>query len=284
VSRLGTFTYQATTADYFRTMGTRIIGGRGFTTEDRAGAPGVAVVSRSMARALWPGRNAMGQCFRMRSDTVPCTTVVGIAEDIVQRDIADGQQYHYYLPIDQYTRTWGNGMVLRLRGDPALLAESIRGALQRVVPGESYVTVQPLRDIVENQRRSWRLGATMFVAFGGLALVVAAVGLYGVIGYNLAQRAHELGVRVALGAPRRHLVRLVTGESLKLTLAGAGLGVLVAILASGWIQPLLFRQSARDPLIYGGVGTIMVLVALAASAIPALRAASADPNDALRAE
>jgi predicted permease len=284
VERLGTFTYQATTPDYFRTMGTRILRGRGLTAEDRQGAPAVAVVSESMARVLWPGQDALGQCFHMRSDTLPCTTVVGIAEDMVQRDLTAAQRYHYYVSIDQYTRTWGNGMLLRLRGDPALQAESIRRALQRVIPGASYVTVQPLRDIVQDARRPWRLGATMFVAFGVLALVVAAVGLYGVIGYDVTQRQHELGVRVALGAQRWNILRLVVGRSVRLALVGTAVGALVAALGGRWLQPLLFRQSAADPLVYGAVGGAMLVVALAASALPALRAARADPNGALRVE
>jgi predicted permease len=284
VARLGDFTYQATTADYFRTMGTRILRGRSFTPDDRFGAPNVAVVSASMARVLWPRQDAIGQCFRMRSDTVPCTTVVGIAEDMVQRDITGTKRYHYYLSIDQYTRTWGNGMLLRLRGDPALEAESIRKAIQRVMPAASYVTVQPLRDVVQTAQRSWRLGATMFVAFGLLAVVVAAVGLYGVIAYNVTQRTHELGVRVALGARRASIIRLVVGQSVRVALAGVALGSILAFALSAWIQPLLFQQSATDARVYFVVATLMIVVALSAGAFPAFRAAKADPNTALRAE
>jgi ABC-type antimicrobial peptide transport system permease subunit len=124
----------------------------------------------------------------------------------------------------------------------------------------------------------------MFVAFAVLALVVAAVGLYGVIGYSVAQRMHELGVRVALGAQRGDILRLVVGQSVRFALAGTALGVLVAVIQSRWIQPLLFDQSATDPWIFAGVGAMMIAVSLAASAAPAWRAARADPNAALRAE
>jgi ABC-type antimicrobial peptide transport system permease subunit len=203
---------------------------------------------------------------------------------MVQRDITGSERYHYYLSIDQFTRTWGNGMVLRLRGDPAREAEGVRQALQRVIPGASYVTVRPLREIVGDAQRSWRLGATMFVAFGVLALAVAGVGLYGVIGYDVAQRMHELSVRVALGARRLDILRLVVRKSIALTLAGTALGSVAALLVSRWIQPLLFRQSATDPLVYGAVAALLIVVALAASALPALRATKADPNAALRAE
>jgi hypothetical protein len=282
VDALGSFSYQATTADYFRTMGTRILRGRPLTSEDRAGAPNVAVVSESMARTLWPGQDAIGKCFRMREATAPCLTVVGIAEDMVQRDLAGTQRLHYYVSIDQYTRTWGNGLVLRVRGEPAAKAERIRKSLQRVMPGASYVIVQPLANIVADAQRSWRLGATMFVAFGFLALVVAAVGLYGVIGYNVTQRMHELGVRVALGAQRGDVVRMVVSQGARFALAGSVAGAALALLSGRWLQPLLFRQSATDPWIYGSVSAAMIVVALAASLIPAIRASRADPITALR--
>jgi predicted permease len=282
--RPGVFTYQATTPDYFRTMGTRILRGRGLSPDDREGAPDVAIVSESMARALWPGVDAIGQCFRMRSATAPCTTVVGIAEDVVQVEIAGTQRYHYYLSIDQFTRTWGNGLLLRLRGDPGLEGETVRKALQRTMTGSSYLTVRPLRDIVRAAQRPWWTGATLFGAFAILALLVAAVGLYGAIGYGVAERKHELGVRVAVGARRSDIVRLVVGQGVRYVLAGTALGTLVALLASRWVQPLLFRQSATDPGVLASAGAAMVAVAFSASALPAFRAARVDPMRALRSE
>ncbi len=249
--------------------------------DDRAGAPNVAVVSAAMGQLLWPQQDAIGKCFRMRSESAPCTTVVGIAEDMVQRDI-ESDRYHYYVSIDQYTRSFGNWMALRLRGDPVREAENIRQALQRAMPGNTYVTVHPLQTLVKDAQRSWRLGATLFVAFGALALVVAAVGLYGVLAYNVTQRRHELGVRIAVGAQRHDVVRLVIGQGMTFAGAATALGVLVSFLTSGWIQPLLFRQSATDPMVYGGVAATMIVIAAAAGLIPALRASQVDPNIALR--
>jgi predicted permease len=285
VAKLGQFSYQATTADYFRVMSTRIIRGRPLSADDRAGALKVAVVSESMARVLWPGRDAIGQCMHVWADTLPCTTVVGIAEDMAQRDFTSAKRYHYYMPIEQFTRTQGWGMLLRLRGDPTAEAERIRKALQREVPsGAAYITTQPLSEIVGAQQRSWRLGASMFVAFGVLALIVAAVGLYGVIGYDVAQRMHELGIRVALGAQRSAIVGLVLGRAIRIAVGGVGVGLLLALLASRWLQPLLFQQSARDPRVYAAVGVTMLVVAVVAGVIPARRAAGADPNSVLRAD
>jgi ABC-type antimicrobial peptide transport system permease subunit len=128
------------------------------------------------------------------------------------------------------------------------------------------------------------MGATMFVAFGGLALLVAAVGLYGVIAYNVAQRMHELGVRIALGARSEHVVRLVVQQGVRFAVAGVAVGLALSLLAARWIEPLLFQQPARDPLIYSVVAGLLLLVALMASAIPAMRATRADPNAALRSD
>jgi putative ABC transport system permease protein len=280
----GVFTYQATTPDYFRTMGTRIMRGRGFSAEDRSEAPPVAVVSEGMARKLWPNQDAIGRCFRMREESAPCVTVVGIAEDIIQRAMTQIERYHYYLPIEQFSRTWGNGMVLRLNGDPVQHAERVRAALQRVIPPPSYLTVQPLGQVVHRARRSWRLGATVFAVFGLLAVIVAAVGLYGAIGYDVTQRTHELGIRTALGAGRKRILWLVLRQSVRLAAVGAMMGGFAVALSAHWMQPLLYRQSATDLRVYAGVGAVMLLVALAASAVPAVRASGIDPNLAMRAE
>ena len=284
VARLGRFTYQTATAAYFATMGTRILRGRAFTADDRDGAPPVTVVSQDMANALWPGKEALGQCIRVGADSMPCTTVVGIAENAVQNSLTDTQLFRYYMPMEQFRPASGIGLMLRMRGSASAQAEGVRKALQRVMPGQSYVVAQPLGTLIDRHRRSWQMGATMFLAFGALALTVAAIGLYAVIGYNVAQRMHELGVRIALGAQRTDVVRLVVGEGMGFALAGAAVGGTLALLAAGWVQPLLFRQSARDPLVYTAVAVILVLVAALASAVPAMRATRADPNRALRAE
>lgn len=286
VARLGSFSYQVTTPGYFDAIGTRVLRGRRFTDSDRDGAPRVAIVSDAMAKALWPGQEPIGQCMRVRSDTVPCTTVVGVAEDIVQRhdQLEDVRRFHYYLPIEQHRPHIGHSLVLRVHGDAAARQEPARKAVQAIMPGQSYVTVRHLMEGVDGVRRSWQLGATLFVAFGVLALAVAAVGLHGVVAYNVTQRMHELGVRVALGAQRPDILRLVVGQSARFALAGVTVGCLLALGASRWIQPLLFRQSATDPVIYVTVGAIMTVVALIAAASPALRATRADPNRALRAE
>ena len=281
---LGTFTYQAASPDYFRVMGTRIVRGRGFTPADERGAPEVMVVSASMARVLWPAVDPIGRCVAIARTGEPCRTVVGVAEDMVQQDLASGTRFHFYMPIAQFTRTWGNGLLIKVRGAPELQGERVRLALQRVMPDASYLTMRPLNGIVESARSSWRLGAIMFVAFGGLVLVVAAVGFYATISYDVARRVRELGVRLALGAERTDLLRLIVGRSVRITVAGVAAAWLVAGASAPWVEPLLFRQSARSPAAYLGAAVLMLVVALAASAVPAVRGARTDPASALRGD
>jgi predicted permease len=284
VRRLGSFTYNAVTPDYFKVMGTRILEGRSITAEDRGTSTRVAVVSEGMARVLWPGQRAIGQCMKVGADTAPCTMVVGIAEDIVQRDVLNDKRYQYYMPIEQFRPQNGSHLLLRMRGDPRLQAEEVRKALQAVMPGQSYVTTRPLVEAVDQAQRSWKLGATMFVAFGVLALIVAAMGLYAVIAYNVTQRMHEMGVRVALGAQARDIMRLIVGQGAAFAAAGITLGSILALAGARWVEPLLFKQSAKDPVVFGFVAGLLLLVAIAATLSPASRAAKADPNSALRAD
>jgi predicted permease len=284
VGRLGRFTYQQGTTDYFSTMGTRILRGRGFTKDDRATSPPIVVVSQSMAKALWPSSDAIGKCMRIGSDTMPCTTVVGVAEDVSHDSLIEEQRYRYYLPIEQFRPTFGYAVLLRMRDDPVQALERVRRTMQTVMPGQTYVVARPMRTLIDGEQRAWQVGATMFVAFGALALIVAAVGLYGVIAYNVAQRMHELGVRVALGARVSDVVRLVVGQGLRFAVAGVTVGAVLALLAARWVQPLLYAQSARDVRVFGLVGGVLVLVAIVASAIPARRATRVDPNTVLRAD
>jgi predicted permease len=288
VSKLGRFDSQTADAGYFATMRTRILRGRAITSADRAGVPRVVVLSESMAKAIWPGKDALGECIRIGiwrapRETLDCSTVVGIAEDAVHNPLTD-EPNRYYIPIEQFPDFGAWRLLLRIRGAPASAAEDIRRALQRQMPGEQYVTARPLSELIDDQRRSWTIGATMFAAFGVLALLVASVGLYGVISYNVAQRMNELGVRVALGAQPANILGLIVGQGVRFALAGVAAGVVLALAASHWFQPLLFRQSAKDPIVYTIVGAALLLVAVIASASPALRAAKADPNLALRSD
>jgi ABC-type antimicrobial peptide transport system permease subunit len=236
-----------------------------------------------MARVLWAGQDPIGKCFKLGSDTMPCTTVIGVTENVRLETLGSDSALHYYMPIEQRSPS-GGGLFVRTNGDARQHSESVRRELQRLMPGTAYVTVTPFADIIDVVARSWRLGAAMFTAFGALALVLSAIGLYAVIAHNVAQRNHELGVRVALGAQTADVIRLVVGEGLRLGGAGIGVGVAIALAAAPWIAPLLFEESARDPLVFGSVAIIVLAVAAAASGVPARRATRVDPNVALRAD
>jgi putative ABC transport system permease protein len=268
--------------DFFRTVGTRIVRGRGFDSTDRRESPRVVVVSSAMARSLWPKQNPLGKCIKF-ADTLPCTSVVGVAEDIKSNDIVGDHSMQYYLAIEQ-SQPREASLFVRMHGDAAGQAERVRKQLQPLMPGSSYLTVTPMREIVDPTMSSWRMGATMFLVFGSLALILAAIGLYAVIAYDVAQRSHELGLRIALGAHARDVLRMVLGEGLRFGLAGIALGVAIALAAGHWVQPLLYEESARDPLVFATVAAMLVIAATAASAIPALRAVRVDPSIALRSE
>jgi putative ABC transport system permease protein len=280
---LGQFLEQMGTVDFFHTMGTRIVRGRGFDSSDVRGAPLSVVVSEGMAAKIWPHDDAIGKCVKMGGDTMPCSTVVGVAENIKASDVITDQGLQYYLPFEQRPPL-GAAVLVRTRARSALLAEEIRARLQRVMPGASYVTVTPMRDVVDPARGSWRMGATMFLVFGLLALLLAAIGMYSVIAYDVAQRTPELGLRIALGARAGDVLRMVLGEGLRFGLAGIAIGAAIALVAGRWVQPLLYAESARDPLVFALVAVILALVAMAASAVPASRAIRVDPSIALRTE
>jgi predicted permease len=292
VSRLGSFDLNAVSPEYFATMGTRVIRGRGIRDEDAANAPLVAVVSEAMGKVLWPGKDPIGQCLKIGSGggrdpfdprNVPCTFVVGVAENIKSQRLGEEPGYYYYLPAAQFTPTRG-GLFVRVRGNANAIKETVRRALQRQMPGASYVTIMPLEEIVGGQRRSWHVGAFMFLAFGGLALALAAVGLYSVIAYAVTQRTREIGVRIALGARAANVATLVVTDGLRMTMVGVVTGVVAALWARRWVEPLLFNVSASDPAVFALVAVTLIVVAVAASWIPARRAARVDPNVALRAD
>ena len=284
VGKLGTFVLQAGSPDYFATLGTRVLRGRAFDETDLENSPPVVVVSEGMARALWPRSEAIGQCIRIGADTMPCTTVIGVAEEMRVRSLAAEREYTYFLPAAQLPEPMDPQLFVRVSGAPEQYMQSLRRRLQSEMPGAAYVNVVPLSELVDPNLRAWQFGATMFVAFGGLALVLAAIGLYSMIAYGVAQRTRELGVRLALGASGGNIIRLIVTSGLRLVVAGLVIGGVIALWAAPWMQELMFDASPRDPLVYSSVAAVLLGVAVAASVAPALRALRLDPNVALRAD
>jgi predicted permease len=273
------------TPEYFATAGTRVVRGRGFTSEDRNGAARAAIVSETMAKLIWPGEDAIGKCIKIGSDTAPCSNIVGVARDARRQSLEATPVMQYYVPLEQHQhRVSGLAVLVRTAADPSTFTWRVRRTMATILPDLPFVEVRPLQALVDPEIQPWRIGAGVFAAFGLLALVIASVGLYGVIGYEVAQRTHEFGVRAALGASSERIIGLVLRRGVGLALIGIIIGGVIARAGARALEPLLFETSATDPFVFVLVLSVLLVVAVAACAVPARHAASVDPASALRAE
>ncbi len=277
---------QAVSWGYFSTVGLRLLRGRTFQPADHAGSEPVAVINETMARTLWPSRAALGECIRIGSgEDVPCARIVGVVEDAHRSALRELPAMQVYIPFGQERGMAGTMLLVRPRGMPTSgILQRLRQTAQAVDPSVLWVSVQVMQDRLDPQLRPWRLGAILVGAFGGLALLIAAVGLYSLIAYTVSSRTHELGVRMALGARAADVLALVLRHGLGLAVAGLALGVLAAAVIAPHIQGLLFQTSPRDPLVYGAAVAVLFLSALLASVIPARRATRVDPATVLRSD
>ncbi len=287
-SRAGFLT--AVDSGYFQTLGaTRSLRGRDFDDRDRAGAERVTVVTAPLARLLWPDEDALGRCmtYTMWGDQRGgCVRVVGVVSGFMGRDILDRGPLEAFIPLDQRASAGSRpGFMYVLVGtNPSAAAPAVRRAVQSVHSGLPAITVRPARDAVEPQMRPWRLAAGMFSLFGAIALVIAIVGLYGVVSYSAAQRSTEVSVRVALGARPAHVLAVVAGDALITVTAGLVMGLAAALTARRWVGPLLFQTSPRDPGVMVSMAGLLLLVSLTASLVPTARALCRNPADLLRTE
>jgi predicted permease len=276
--------FNAVSGDYFSTLGSRIVEGRPITDRDIETNARVAVLSEPMARAYWPGQSAVGRCVLVGSDST-CTTVIGVAEHSRERLTTDERRFLINLPATTRWAAHYYVLLVRPRGDrPDAMVPSIRRAIQSVSADLPYVDVRPLTAIMAPQLRPWKLGARLFSLFGGLAATIAALGLYSAISYSVARRRHEMGVRRALGAQMLDVVQLVVGQGLRATAFGVVVGVAAAYASARFVADLLFETSPTDPAVFVAVAAIMLVIAVAATLIPAWRASRVDPTSALRAD
>src|SRR5947207_6921554 len=271
---------QRVTAGYFAAMGTPVHG-RAFTPADRSAS--VAIVSETMARLLWAGEAAIGKCFYVGSDK-RCAEIVGIVPDARRFNAVEDVAMHFYVPFAPDSSQFITALVVRARGRPQDLVAPVRTAMRETAANLPYAAVTPLADLVAPSIRPWRLGTTMFGLFAGLALVLAAVGLYSVLSYTVGQRSHEIGIRMAMGARRGNVLGLMVGQGVKIAALGAGIGAVVALAGGRVLSSLLYGVSPRDPLVLLGAAVIPLVVAAIASYVPARRAAKVDPVVALRYE
>jgi predicted permease len=277
------------TPGYFAALGTRLVEGRRFGDGDGPGGPRVAVVNETMARRLWPREPALGKCLYIGSDTTrTCTAVVGVVANAKRGQVTESESMLYYLPYAQGTGVWPGGaeiggLVVRSRGP----ADDVAGAVRREMQAGGnlpYARVQSLADRIAPQFRSWRLGAAAFTAFGALALVIAAMGIFAVISYSVSRRTQEIGVRMALGAEAAQVVRMVLGQGLRVAALGALLGAAGAWALGRGIRSLLYEVQPADPVVFGAVTLVIVAAAALAAWLPARRAAKVEPMTALRYE
>ena len=279
--------YNGVTADYFSTMGIRLVRGRGFTEDDRGGSAAVMVINERMADYFWPRQNPLGKCVKIGADSLPCAEVIGVVATARVSEIQETPRAMYYVPLQQSTpRGMSRDRILfvRARGKPGLLVPTIRTAIQGMGSNLPFANIRTFQSQIDPEIQPWRLGAVMFGVFGGMALLVAALGLYSVMSYSVVQRTHEFGIRSALGATPRRIVRSVLRDGLGVVFAGAILGASIALLGGRFLAPLLYRTSVRDPLVFAVVIGTLLVASIAAIVIPALRATRVDPLEALRAD
>ena len=278
--------YSVAGNDFFATIGAQVHSGRAFSDEEQRAPSRVMLVNETLAKDYWPGRSPVGECVRLGSDSI-CTRIIGVVQNIVTFAMVNDDRAMLYLPPSHPTFGVGKhpaAMLVRTSDDPSNLVGTIRANLQGLSPRMPYVQVSPFAELVAPQLRPWRLGATMFSIFGAVALVIAGVGLYSVMAYLVSQRTHEIGVRMALGARRVDVVRLVASQALQPIALGMIIGAACALWASRWIEPLLYDTSSRDPAVFAAAAIVLGLAALAAGIVPARRSAAVDPATALRAD
>jgi len=282
--------YNVVTPDYFQTLGAHILSGRDFRPSDDAGSPRVMILSEIFATRYWGKRSPIGACLRAEGqpDSIPCAQVIGVVQNIRRQSIFEDSSAFFYLPMAQ-ARDYVSARELIARvddGNPRRVIAGVRRAMETAAPNLPFAEVHLFSDeaTVRQELRPFRLGATMFAVFGVLALVLAAIGIYGVVSYDTAQRTKEMGVRIALGARRRTVAALVLREGIGVAIAGALTGALVVWAGAKFVTPLLYETPANDPTILAGVALLLVTVAAIACLVPARRAVRVDPIVALREE
>jgi putative ABC transport system permease protein len=273
---------------YFQTMGIALLSGRDFSDADAEGMLPVAVVDESFARRFYPNENPIGKRIKRGgpNSARPWKTIVGVVRQVRNQRLDATSLPQAYFPVFQEADEMFNlSFAVRASGsDPSALAPGVRAAVLAVDRNQPIFDVKPLRQIVADSIALKRLALMLLVVFAVVAVLLAGSGIYGVMAYAVTQRTREIGIRVALGAPRGDVLRLVVRQGLKLALCGVALGLIVAFALTRLLKALLFGVSATDPLTFVGITLLLLVVALVAALVPAWRATKIDPLAALRHE
>jgi predicted permease len=289
--------YQTVSTGYFDTMRIPIVRGRAFQDTDRIGTP-VAVVNETFARTFWQGLDPVGRRVKPRfGNQTPWVTVVGVAKDVKQGGVDQATGTELYFLLEQLPRIFVTFSILNVLTDSgtmnivlrsglpvATLQPAVASAMREADPALPIVGLRPMDDVISGSLRQPRMLMHLFSGFAGLALLLAAIGTYGVLSYLVTQRRREIGIRMALGAGRETILRSVMAQGLMLALIGLAAGLSAALVLTRLMEALLFEVSPNDPATLASVAAIITVVAAAASLVPALRATHVDPIVALRDE
>jgi len=281
--------HRQVSADYLKTMGIPLLRGRSISDGDDERALPVAIINETMARQYWPGEDAIGKRFKLGDpeDDIPWITIVGVAGDVRQMGVDEPVKAEMYIPYRQIKdQQWyaPRDLVIRTAVDPLSIVAAARNEIHKVDPAQPISNIRTMDEVLEEETASRRLGMTVLTIFAALALLLATLGIYGVVAYFVVQHTQEIGVRVALGAQRRDILGLVLGKGMTLTLLGVGIGLGVAFALTRLMASLLYGVGTTDPLTYATIALLLTAVAFVACYLPARRATKVDPMVALTYE
>jgi putative ABC transport system permease protein len=272
---------------YFEALAIPLVRGRYFEQRDNeTGAP-VAIIDETMANTYWPKEDPIGKRIKQggRQSSQPWRTIVGVVRHVRYRTLESPSRVEFYWPYDQTSFPLGSmSLAIHTSSDPRSLAGVVQRQVQALDPDQPAYRIRTMAELMSESMARRRLSMFLLAIFAGVALALAAVGIYGIMSYSVAQRAHEVGIRMALGAGSMDVVRMVLGQSLGLTLAGILVGLLGSLALTNFLSSLLFNIKATDATTFLLVALILAVVALVASFVPAYRATTVDPVDALRQE
>ncbi|MFY9570649.1 MAG: ABC transporter permease, partial [Blastocatellia bacterium] len=272
-------------SDYFKVMGMSLLKGRELTERAGANTPRVVVINETMARAYWPDQDPLGKrvAFDLTNNTPNWREIVGIVKDVKHSSLDESSKAELYIPFSQ-SPSFFMTVVIRTSGDPLNLVAAARNEVLAVKDDQPISNVHTMEELLSNSIAQRRFNMLLLSIFAGVALVLSAVGIYGVMSYTVAQRTHELGVRMALGAQTSHVVGLVVKQGMTLALVGVGIGLAASFAVTRILASLLFGVSTTDTLTFSLIALLLSGVALVACYLPARRATRVDPMTALRYE
>jgi putative ABC transport system permease protein len=268
--------------DYFGAMGIALVRGRSFNAQDQADGPRAVVISQSLADRAWPGEDAIGKPLAINWADLESWTVVGVVEDVLHTGLDDSPREMVYHTYRQAPYFRFMTLAVRTRSPTSEALAGLKDAVAAVDPGVPVTRTQTMDELVRGATARPRMTAFLITLFAGAAVLLTAVGLYGVVSYAVARRVREIGVRMALGARREHVLRLVSWQGMRLVLAGGALGLVGAALVTRFLSTVLFQTSNLDPAAFVGASAFFALVGLTACVIPTLRALRIEPGQALR--